>query len=724
MKKTTLLFFLLFPVLLLIGQSASLPIYEFDGGFEISDDPNSPFRMNPIKHFEIYEDHSQKKTIDAIHSHWLTLPRTQATNTPYKTNTVFWLKTRFLGSPIFNGSKMLLLTDVDGLDHFSFDRVDGYTLQKDGSFIHQQTGDQVPMKNRPWYFWANFIKLDIGVQDTVTLYLRLEGADGRFLLPQFKLYHIDETSVWPNQVYQALKHGLFYGMLLVQCFYFLLLYLTEREKIHWYFAIMVFGLLLLMGFLDDNFKHFIIFPSWSDYHLTISFIGIFITLFGVFKFTEAYFDYPKDRIIIKYIIPAFLISQCILSVFIIFNLELLKNGRLYLWTTQPIVIISAIIVLYIAFTSNPKKRIFRNFYLIAFSPLIFSLVFFVINDSLTGQTFTSKNLYDIIKLSMAAMLILLALSSGYRTNQLKVEKEVALQQNLINQRTINKAISKFVPNEFLKALDKKDITEVQLGDHAEKEVTVYFSDIRAYTTLSEQMSPTENFKFVQAFNSRMGPLIKANNGFINQYLGDGMMAIFPNNSSDALEAAIQMQQSLHTYNAQRIEANRQPIQIGIGMHRGSLMMGIIGDENRMDAATISDTVNTAARIESLTKHYKCNILLSESYINEIENRQLFNCRYLGQVQVMGKQQVIKIYECFDGDLPQQKTLKLTTLSLFNRAIQLYFNQSFEEAISVFENILAQNPKDKTAELFLNKAILMNSQPLSSDWTGIEMMHKK
>jgi len=85
------------------------------------------------------------------------------------------------------------------------------------------------------------------------------------------------------------------------------------------------------------------------------------------------------------------------------------------------------------------------------------------------------------------------------------------------------------------------------------------------------------------------------------------------------------------------------------MHTGSLVMGIIGDNNRLDPATISDTVNTAARIESLTKHYKASILLSESSLQTLTKPDEFNFRYLGKVQVKGKQQIIKIYECFDGD---------------------------------------------------------------------------
>ena len=125
---------------------------------------------------------------------------------------------------------------------------------------------------------------------------------------------------------------------------------------------------------------------------------------------------------------------------------------------------------------------------------------------------------------------------------------------------------RFVPNEFIKSLGKDRITDVNLGDLAHKDVTVLFADIRGYTTISEKMTPEENFKFINAYNLRMGPVIQQNNGFINQYLGDAIMALFPAKPNDALSSAIEIQKKLATYNYQRIEKGRLPIKIGIGLH--------------------------------------------------------------------------------------------------------------------------------------------------------------
>ena len=279
----------------------------------------------------------------------------------------------------------------------------------------------------------------------------------------------------------------------------------------------------------------------------------------------------------------------------------------------------------------------------------------------------------------------------------------------------------FVPNEFLHSLNRNRITEVLLGDHTEKEVTVLFLDIRGYTALSETMTPEENFRFVNAFHGRMGPVIQKHKGFVNQYLGDAIMAIFPTNPETALQAAIDMQKQLVKYNEERSLRGRQLIKMGIGLHTGQLIMGIIGDKNRLDAATIADTVYTASRIEGLTKYYGASILLTEDSLEKMENKADFHLRYLGQVLVKGKKNPIGIYECFDGDAPTLFTHKHNTTTEFKTGLNYYFNRDFPEASGSFSKVLKSNPEDKVAELFLNKAGRYIHEGVADDWEGVEEM---
>ncbi|HVT84897.1 MAG TPA: adenylate/guanylate cyclase domain-containing protein [Chitinophagaceae bacterium] len=297
------------------------------------------------------------------------------------------------------------------------------------------------------------------------------------------------------------------------------------------------------------------------------------------------------------------------------------------------------------------------------------------------------------------------------------EKEEAM-------RRIYEVTNKFVPHEFINSLGHDVITDVKLGDQVEKIVTVLFSDIREYTTLSEKMTPEENFSFVCSFNERIGPIIRKYNGFVNQYLGDAIMAIFPGNAADALSAAVEMQQEVQAFNAIRELQNEPPIQIGIGMHTGPLIMGITGDRNRMDACTISDTVNTASRIESLTKHYKAGILLSEPSLRQITKKDSFLIRNLGLVQLKGKLESINVHECFSGNPKQELEKKTETLFDFNAGVTHYLNKSFGQANKAFQKVLEYHPEDRTAKFFFSHTKQIIESGIADSKAGVVEMHEK
>lgn len=291
-------------------------------------------------------------------------------------------------------------------------------------------------------------------------------------------------------------------------------------------------------------------------------------------------------------------------------------------------------------------------------------------------------------------------------------------------RRIYEVAGKFVPYEFIGSLGHDVITDVKLGDLVEKVVTVLFTDIREYTTLSEQMTPQETFQFVCAYNETIGPIIRRHRGFINQYLGDAIMALFPGSAADALAAAIEMRKNIRQLNDERSLKNLPPIQIGIGMHTGSLIMGITGDKDRLDATTISDTVNTASRIESLTKYYKAGVLLSDATLKAIDTPGDYHLRYLGKVQVKGKQSSVGIHECFSGSTEQEISEKEKTLPLFNNGMQFYLNRSFASALQAFQLIAETHPEDLTARFFLDNANGYLQEGVPEDWTGVVEMTNK
>lgn len=324
--------------------------------------------------------------------------------------------------------------------------------------------------------------------------------------------------------------------------------------------------------------------------------------------------------------------------------------------------------------------------------------------------------------SVLVEILIFSLGLGYRMRKSQQDK-LAAEQSLNQELSkINTAFGRFVPHEFLENLGRKDVMEVALGDQVEREVTVLFSDIRAYANLSEEMTPKENFDFLNGYLGRVGPIIQENKGFVNQYYGDGMMALFMGKPEDAVRAAIATQQKVAEYNRERSTKGRSPIRIGIGIHTGPLMMGVIGDTLRMDAGVVSDSVNTASRMEGLTKQFGVNILLSETTAFELSDS--LSLRSLGKVLVKGRKAPIGIFECFDGDLDDVIQKKSNTTIKHQEALDLYLDKSFAKALRIWDELIEVFPDDLVLLRFqeLCKKCLVDGVP--ENWKGVEEMMEK
>jgi PAS domain S-box-containing protein len=270
---------------------------------------------------------------------------------------------------------------------------------------------------------------------------------------------------------------------------------------------------------------------------------------------------------------------------------------------------------------------------------------------------------------------------------------------------LNQALSRFVPRQFLQLLNKESIVDVQLGDQVQQEMSVLFADIRNFTTLSESLTPQENFRFINNFLSRMEPAIIESQGFIDKYIGDGIMALFSGGADDAVKAGISMLQRLSNYNQQRERNGDAPIQIGIGINTGSLMLGTVGGSSRMDSTVISDTVNLASRLEELTKNYGVSLLISHHTFLQLQNANHYAFRIIARVKVKGKSAPVSIYEIFDADLPSLKEGKLATKGQFEQALLFYNQNAITEAAQLFKDCLRLNPMDKVAQIYLDRCQL-------------------
>jgi len=265
---------------------------------------------------------------------------------------------------------------------------------------------------------------------------------------------------------------------------------------------------------------------------------------------------------------------------------------------------------------------------------------------------------------------------------------------------INAAYGRFVPHDFLHFLGLESIVDVKLGDHVQQEMTILFSDIRSFTSLSEGMSPQENFNFINSYLSQVSPVIRAHNGFIDKYIGDAIMALFPASADDAVQGAITMQERVTLYNQYRQSSGYVPIAIGIGLHTGSLMLGTIGEQERMESTVISDAVNLASRLEGLTKLYGARIIISKATLSELNNLSQYSYRFLDKVKVKGKKLAVAIFEICNGDPEMLRELKMKTKTKFEEAVFLYHHQEFAAAREMFKEVLQTNPQDQAAILHL------------------------
>jgi hemerythrin len=258
-------------------------------------------------------------------------------------------------------------------------------------------------------------------------------------------------------------------------------------------------------------------------------------------------------------------------------------------------------------------------------------------------------------------------------------------------KVIEQAYARFVPNEFLRLLNKKRILDIQLGNQKEMEMTVLFSDIRSFTSLSEQMSPQENFDFLNTYLGEMGPIIEKHQGFIDKYIGDAIMALFVN-TDDAVNAAIAMV---------KIQQNQSVI-TGIGINTGKLMLGIIGETKRLQCTVISDAVNVASRVENLTKTYKSPLIITQSTLDNLKNPAKYAIRFLDNLKIKGRLEPTNIFEVFDAEAKEVRNKKWGIIKDFERGIHLYQKGCIADAKKLMALCLQQSPDDSAADIYIQR----------------------
>lgn len=260
------------------------------------------------------------------------------------------------------------------------------------------------------------------------------------------------------------------------------------------------------------------------------------------------------------------------------------------------------------------------------------------------------------------------------------------------------------------------------------EATVLFSDIRGFTTLTEQLGAQGTVALLNEYFTLMVDCIQHEDGMLDKFIGDAIMAAFgipvhhEDDADRAVRSSIAMIETLNKWNSQRISEGKLPVNIGIGLNTDTVVSGNIGSNKRMDFTIIGDGVNLAARLESACKQYGAKILISEFTMRKLQGT--YRQREIDLVVVKGKTQPVAIYEILSFHTRESFPGMGEVLGIFKDGLGAYRARKWDAAIRVFNQCLAINPNDKPSQLYIERAQFLKENPPPDDWAGVWVMDSK
>ncbi len=261
-----------------------------------------------------------------------------------------------------------------------------------------------------------------------------------------------------------------------------------------------------------------------------------------------------------------------------------------------------------------------------------------------------------------------------------------------------------------------------------KDVTVLFSDIRGYTTLTEKLEAAQVVSMLNEYFETMVEAVFHCEGTLDKFIGDALMAVFgaplplENHAWSAVQSALDMRQRLKVFNTDRRMQGQPELRIGIGLSSGEVVSGNIGSQRKMEYTVIGDGVNLSSRLESITKQYGCDIVLSEHTFELCQDK--IWVRELDLIRVKGKLEPVKIYELVGDRIQPLDTKTQSFLELYIKGREAYKAASFDLAISLFRLAQALRPGDRAIDLHLSRAQTYLLKPPAADWDGVHTMTMK
>lgn len=621
-------------------------------------------------------------------------------------DTVYWLK---LVIHNLTERQPNWLIELTGMGR-SIDQIEIF-IQEDTGFTSYVSGDAVSFHLRPLKHHAVLFPVSIPEGERVNVYFRVKTS-GNMQLPMV---------LWAESVYMEREHnatlmdGIFYGVLFIMVMYNAFIFLATRDISYFYYVFYLISVAFFAASLRGlGFEYFWPdFPWWNNKsnlffaELTVMFVVLFAQ-----SFLQTKKNVPKLNRLLQFIlvslVPGFYLvlfaghyqSATLISVQFLVTIVLVLVGAVYCYQ---------------------KGFKAARLYLLAWVGMLTMIVLWIFNNF---QIFSSYFLgtYS-IQLGAVLQVMLFSFALADRINIMKKEKELALHQRLIETQkltSLTKTFERFVPRQFLSRVADSGTQNIELGKAETDIITIMFSDIRDFTHLSEGMSPQELLNFLNAYFNRMDRPIHQSGGFIDKFVGDAILAIFESShyeeeANNAVNAAIKMQEAVTKYNEHRAKCGYVPIDIGIGINTGPVIIGTVGTQDRMDTTVLGDVVNLASRLETLTKKYRAKIICSSYTLDLLDRKAGTLFRELDYVKVRGKQKAVRIYEIFNADEENVRILKQRLLLDYGKGLNLYYDRKWQAAIEHFKNCLEIFPGDVPSKLYLTRCQQYSTDPPPEDW---------
>ncbi len=544
-------------------------------------------------------------------------------------------------------------------------------------------GDVSPFHERPVLYRNPILPIQVAANSEKTIWFHVKTTSSL----NFPVY------VWSPLVFlekvnrEQMILGISYGILFIMALYNLSLFVFTRELSYIYYSFFVLSYSLFLLNLNGIAFEFLwpSFPAWGNISLPplIALASGFGALFAV-QFLNLKIKLPKlarAMTVLGYIY------------FTLSFIELFLPYGIAIKMSTAGVILLAFFLFYAPIRSLVTGYKPARYFLIAWTFLVLGFFMYAAKSfGLLPNTFITT---WSLQIGAVIEVFLLSVALADKINQLKKENEHTWA-------SLNKAYGRFVPHAFLGFLDKKNILEVDLGNQVAKKMSVLFCDIRNFTVMSEGMTPEQSFGFINEYLNRVVPAVHLNRGVVDKYIGDAIMALFPGSPDTAVQAAIDIQNTIQLYNEERKARGDEPIRVGVGIHTGDLMLGTIGTPEHMQGSVIADAVNLASRLEDMTKIIGADILISSQTMYSLEKPEDFKTRFLGQIRVKGKKEDIAIFEVLDALPRDQLHRRIELKKDFRQGVEAFFESKYEQAHALFQKIFTECPDDRAVAGYLRR----------------------